>query len=307
MLGNVVVTDLRLARGLEPLLVYRVAANPLNALKFLFHLRATFCFPGKCITLALKIFLLYPIKSDRGHFQMYSSPTTSSKSFRIGIICGSQRKPRVGDQITDFVYEILKLHSSSIRNTITLEFDYIDIGALSLPFYDEPGIPSKITSAEGYTHEHTRVWSRRVAALDAFVFVTPQYNWGVPGGLKNAIDLLYNEWKGKPAIIVSYGGHGGGKAAASLKLCLAGGIDMQIGDRMVVNLSFPNREVLYKAAKGEQLGLSATKDGGIWSSERKRISSACDEMVGMLMAQGAAKVALHASQKFNRIRLAFQK
>jgi NAD(P)H-dependent FMN reductase len=238
---------------------------------------------------------------------MSPPPSTSSRSFCIGIICGSQRKPRAGDQITDFVYDVIRLHSSSTKKTATLTFDYIDINALSLPFYDEPGIPSKIKSAEGYTHEHTRVWSRRVAALDAFVFVTPQYNWGIPAGLKNAIDFLYNEWKGKPAIIISYGGHGGDKAASSLKLCLAGGIDMQITDRMVVNLSFPNRDILYKAARGEPLGLSAEKEGGIWRSERKRIISAWDEMIGMLMAQGVTKVAINVSQKLEHIKLAFQK
>ena len=43
-----------------------------------------------------------------------------------------------------------------------------------------------------------------------------QYNWGYPAVLKNAIDYLYHEWKGKPAAIVSYGGHGGGKGAAQL-------------------------------------------------------------------------------------------
>ncbi|KAH8701812.1 flavoprotein-like protein [Talaromyces proteolyticus] len=197
---------------------------------------------------------------------MTASPPAPSKSFRIGIICGSQRKPRVGDQITDFVHEIIKLHSSSINNTATFDFDYIDIETLSLPFYDEPGIPSKITSPEEYAHEHTRTWSRRVAALDAFVFVTPQYNWGIPAGLKNAIDFLYNEWKGKPAMIISYGGHGGDKAASSLKLCL-GGTEC--------------REVLYKAARGEQLKLEAAKNDGIWSSERKRITGAWDEMVAL--------------------------
>jgi NAD(P)H-dependent FMN reductase len=56
----------------------------------------------------------------------------------------------------------------------------------------------------------------------AIVFVSPQYNWGYPAPLKNAIDHLYKEWAGKPAMIVTYGGHGGGKCAAQLRQVLDG-------------------------------------------------------------------------------------
>lgn len=205
---------------------------------------------------------------------------------RVGIICGSNRKPRAGDQITDFVLETIKLHlqTNGVQKIAkeTFEFDYIDINTLSLPFYDEPGIPSKIYASEDYEHEHTRSWSRRVAKLNAFVFVTPQYNWGVPAALKNAIDFLFHEWTGKPAVIISYGGHGGDKAASALKLCLAGGIKMHIDDGMVVNLTFPDREVLYKAARGQQLGLEAGGDEGVWSSEKSLITDAWDYMIGKL-------------------------
>jgi len=54
------------------------------------------------------------------------------------------------------------------------------------------------------------------------VFVTPQYNWGYPAALKNALDHLYSEWAGKPAMIVTYGGHGGGRCAAQLRQVLEG-------------------------------------------------------------------------------------
>ncbi|KAJ5677365.1 flavoprotein-like protein [Penicillium maclennaniae] len=213
-------------------------------------------------------------------------PTPTTKAFRVGIICGSQRKPRCGDQISHFVLETVRNHSKStnpdLQNDL-FDFDFIDIHELDLPFYDEPGIPSKITPPEGYTHEHTRKWSQRISPLDAFIFVTPQYNWGYPAGLKNAIDYLFHEWNGKPAVIVSYGGHGGDKAAAALSVCLAGGLDMQVGDKMVVNLSFPNRDALYAAAQGKDLGLDARQKGGVWSKERQYITGAWNQMVGMLL------------------------
>lgn len=50
-------------------------------------------------------------------------------------------------------------------------------------------------------------------AADAFVFVTPEYNHGYPGGLKNFIDAYRREWLGKVAGFVSYGGRSGGSRA----------------------------------------------------------------------------------------------
>ncbi len=101
-----------------------------------------------------------------------------------------------------------------------------------------------------------------MAALDAYIFVSSQHNWGIPAGLKNAIDYLFNEWKGKPAAIVTYGGHGGDKAGKQLQVVLGGGIDMRVVETQV-NLAFPGREVLVKAATGQDLALDArTEDAG---------------------------------------------
>ena len=79
---------------------------------------------------------------------------------------------------------------------------------------DEPGIPAV---GLGYAFEHTRAWSRKIAAAPAFVFVTPQYNHGYPAALKNALDHLFKEWADKPAMIVTYGGHGGDRCAEKLR------------------------------------------------------------------------------------------
>jgi len=57
---------------------------------------------------------------------------------------------------------------------------------------------------------HTKKWSATIASADAFIFVTPEYNYGYPASLKNALDFLYNEWIYKPVAFVSYGGIAGG-------------------------------------------------------------------------------------------------
>lgn len=73
-----------------------------------------------------------------------------------------------------------------------------------------------------YVHEKTRKWSELVQSYDGFVFVFPQYNWGYPAVLKNAIDYLGKEWQGKPVSLVTFGGHGGLQAQIAMKLVVTG-------------------------------------------------------------------------------------
>ena len=109
---------------------------------------------------------------------------------------------------------------------------------------------------------------------------TPQYNWSLPASLKNAIDYLFNEWKGKPGLIISYGGHGGGKCAAHLNEIMQG-IRMRPTERMV-QLAFPSREDQVKAVTGKDLGLSAEDEGTMWADKRKEIVTGFEELVAML-------------------------
>ena len=77
---------------------------------------------------------------------------------------------------------------------------------------DEPKHPR----LRQYQHAHTKAWSARVDAADAFVFVTPEYNYGMPPALLNAIDYVLHEWAYKPAGFVSYGGISGGTRSVQM-------------------------------------------------------------------------------------------
>lgn len=90
--------------------------------------------------------------------------------------------------------------------------DLADLAELGLPMLDEPEHPSSGV----YRHEHTRRWSARVAAADAFVVVTPEYNFGMPAVLKNALDFLYSEWAWKPVAFVSYGNTSAGTRSVQM-------------------------------------------------------------------------------------------
>jgi NAD(P)H-dependent FMN reductase len=128
------------------------------------------------------------------------------------VIIGSVRPRRVGPQIAQWVARIG-------RDAVAGTFEIVDLRDWPLPMDDEPAVPA---GGEGYRCDHSQAWSRRIAEGDAVIFVTPQYNWGYPAPLKNALDHLYSEWSGKPAMIVSYGGRGGDKCAAQLRQVLDG-------------------------------------------------------------------------------------
>lgn len=127
------------------------------------------------------------------------------------VIGGSVRARRLCIQVADWVAAVG-------RETSGGAFEVVDLKAWPLPLDDEPGIPA----AGGYVQDHTRAWSEKITSAGALIFVTPQYNWGYPAPLKNALDHLYKEWEGKPVAIVTYGGHGGGKCATQLRQVLEG-------------------------------------------------------------------------------------
>lgn len=118
---------------------------------------------------------------------------------KIKVILGSVRSARAGEAVAEWVKEYTDSMESSI------EFEHIDLKKLNLPFMDEPVSPM---ASDKYVHEHTKNWSRTISESDGFIFITPEYNHGLSPVLKNALDFLFEEWKGKPVGLVGYGGSG---------------------------------------------------------------------------------------------------
>src|SRR3979411_1417354 len=125
---------------------------------------------------------------------------------RIAVIIGSTRPGRKGEAVAKWVYEIAQKRSDA-------EFELVDIKDFNLPLLDEP-VPPIMGQ---YSKPHTKAWAAKIGSFDAYVFVTPEYNHGISGALKNAIDFLFAEWNNKAAGFVSYGGASGarGRATAS--------------------------------------------------------------------------------------------
>ncbi|HEY5080816.1 MAG TPA: NAD(P)H-dependent oxidoreductase [Bauldia sp.] len=145
---------------------------------------------------------------------------------KIGIIVGSTRPNRKADKVAKWFLDLAKARPGS-----DVSYEIVDLVDYNLPVLDEPMPPSM----GNYAHEHTKKWSAKIASLDGYVFVTPEYNHSTSGALKNAIDFIYHEWTNKAAGFVSYGTTGGVRAVEHLRGIMA---ELQIADvRAHVSLS----------------------------------------------------------------------
>jgi len=184
---------------------------------------------------------------------------------KIGVILGSTRPNRAGEGVAKWVFEVASRRYDA-------EFVYIDIAEFDLPLLDEPVPPSR----GQYSKEHTKRWAAAIAPLDGFIFVTPEYNHGTSGALKNAIDYLYAEWNDKAAGFVGYGSAGGVRAVENLRLVMG---ELMIADvRAQVQLSlftdFENFSV-FKPAERHEKTLNTVVDQVIrWGTALKGVREA---------------------------------
>jgi NAD(P)H-dependent FMN reductase len=184
---------------------------------------------------------------------------------RIAIIIGSTRPGRKGEVVARWAHEIAQKRTDA-------EFELVDIKDYNLPLLDEPLPPS----FGRYANEHTKRWAEKIGSFDGFVLVTPEYNHGTSGALKNAIDFLYKEWVNKAAGFIGYGGAMGARAVESLRLVLA---ELQVATvRNQVGISlftdFENFSV-FKPAATQEKSVHAMLDQVIaWSEALKPLRKA---------------------------------
>ncbi|GAA3207590.1 NADPH-dependent FMN reductase [Dactylosporangium siamense] len=118
------------------------------------------------------------------------------------VIIGSTRPGRAGLPIGEWFAGRVKDHGH-------FDLRIADLAAVDLPLLADPHHPR----LRQYEHQHTWNWSAAVESTDAFVIVTPEYNYGYPAPVKNALDHLSQEWAYAPIGFVSYGGIAAGTRA----------------------------------------------------------------------------------------------
>ncbi len=124
---------------------------------------------------------------------------------RVGIILASVREGRRGEAFAGWIQARMAERPDAAS-------ELLDLREWAFPAYayrDTPMIAEK-AYADG---SMGRRWADKIASLDAFVIVTPEYSHGYPGALKNALDHLYAPWTYKPVGFVSYGGFAAGARA----------------------------------------------------------------------------------------------
>jgi NAD(P)H-dependent FMN reductase len=124
---------------------------------------------------------------------------------KLGLVVCSTRPNRIGPSIAVWFEAKARAHGK-------LEPVTVDLKEINLPPMDEPNHPFK----RQYQHEHTKAWSKLVESLDAFTFITPEYNYGMAPALLNAFDYVSHEWAYKAACHVSYGGVSGGTRSVQM-------------------------------------------------------------------------------------------
>jgi NAD(P)H-dependent FMN reductase len=123
----------------------------------------------------------------------------------LHVIVASTRPGRAGPAVADWALARASGHGSFRARKV-------DLAEVNLPLLDEPNHPR----FADYKNAHTLEWSRTVDAADAFVLVTPEYDYSMPATLLNALQYLSREWAYKAVGFVSYGGVSGGTRSVQM-------------------------------------------------------------------------------------------
>jgi NAD(P)H-dependent FMN reductase len=126
---------------------------------------------------------------------------------KIAIILSTTRAARFGGKAGEWILDIARQRGD-------MDFELIDLRNYPMPFFEEVA-----SNAWAPTQNPEGVrWQKKMAEFDGYIFVVAEYNRGVPGVLKNALDYAYPEWNKKPAAYVGYGSVGGARAIEHLRL-----------------------------------------------------------------------------------------
>jgi len=183
---------------------------------------------------------------------MNASDASKTKP-KLHVITVSTRPGRSGFPLSRWIFE---------RATTDSRFDVelVDLKDENLPMFDEPRHPR----LRQYEHEHTKRWSAKIDAADAFIFVTPEYDHGTPPSLINALVYLLHEWAHKPVGFVSYGGPAGGTRAVQMVKPMMTALKMVVLHESVMAPLFLHSiddKGVFNPSELQQAGAQAMLDG----------------------------------------------
>ena len=186
----------------------------------------------------------------------------------ISVIVGSTRQNRFAERPAQWILE-------QLRKRPGVDARLLDLRDFPMPFFDQP-LPPAMPGRPPYEEPVVRRWTDEIGASDGFVFVTPEYNYGPPAVLKNAIDWVYPEWNRKAAAFVSYGSVMGARAVQQLRQIA---IELQLAPiRSSVHIPFPTLRAHWQG-QGVEQGLAELEpnaksmiDDLLWWTEALKVA-----------------------------------
>lgn len=183
---------------------------------------------------------------------------------KIQIIVGSIRQGRATPRVAKWVSKIAKQTIGDV------ELEIVDLADYTLPLFDEPLPP--LANQNRQPTESARRWLDKLAEADGYVFVTPEYNHGMPASLKNAVDYIDTQLRRKPVMIVSHGAVGGARSSEQLAQVLrsnVGAVPIPESVTIVGMVGFSNLiseegEALEDVAKSAEGALGSAVDSLVW-------------------------------------------
>jgi NAD(P)H-dependent FMN reductase len=172
---------------------------------------------------------------------------------KLNVIAVSTRPGRAGFPLSTWIFERARAHAG-------FDVELVDLKEENLPMFNEARHPR----LRQYEHEHTKRWSAKVDAADAFVFVTPEYDHGTPPSLINALIYLAHEWAHKPVGFVSYGGPAGGIRAVQMVKSMMASLKMVVLLESVMAPMFTNSiddKGVFNASELQEAGATMMLDG----------------------------------------------
>ena len=155
---------------------------------------------------------------------------------KLAIVIGSVRSNRFAAHASDWIETIARQNGD-------FDVEVVDLKNFPLPLFAEEMSPAYAPSKD----DVARLWQKKMAEFDAYIFTAAEYNHGPAAVLKNALDYAYNEWINKPVAFVGYGGVGGARAVEQLRL---NAIELQMAPiRAAVHILFPAYLAVVKEGK----------------------------------------------------------
>ena len=171
---------------------------------------------------------------------------------KIGIINGSIRAERTTEPVSKYAYDIASKRDGEFT------YEYVDLAEYNVPLLTSSVHP--MMTNKNYDDPNVQAWSDKIDSLSAFVFVTPEYNHGVPGAFKNAVDVLGAEWVGKPVAFIGHGAVGGVRAIEQWRQIVANFSMPVVRNELNFNLFFDFTDGEFTPAERHPAEINAMLD-----------------------------------------------